>query len=233
MGDFAFDKIQDNSVFARNQMITASGNIVESNSFSSGCSIISPEDYSEVGYLPFHIRGNAFSYVTSFGVDVKINDEAWARAIGSNSWDLEVDPMLHPFGKMTIRCKTTEQPDARLSSIAYLGRVSTLQKNSFAVKAPAPMESGNTYTIGVLDSFNNSVSYYNITINDEKPKTISASKFSFSPSAPGQYSLKFSKDGFDDYTYTANVGGIPMLLLIIIAILVLLVAAYLYFSYKK
>jgi len=233
IGDFAFDRIQENSVFARNQLLTIGGNIVESNLFSSGCSILSPEDYNEVGYLPFHITGKAFSYVSQFYIDVKINDEPWMRATGSKDWDIEVNPTLYPFGKMTLRCKTTEQQDARLSSVAYLDRVSTLTKNKFVVKAPAPMDSGNTYTIGVVDSFNTSVSYYNISINNENPKTISASKFSFSPSAPGDYTLKFSKDGFEDYTYVARVGGISILMLVIIIVLVLLVGAYLYFSYKK
>jgi len=232
-GDFAFDKVQDNSVFARNQLITAGGSMVDSSAFTSGCTILSPQGYSEVGYMPFRVTGRAFSYVSDFYVDVKVNDEPWTRAAGSGDWSIEIRPMEYPFGKMTIRCKTSEQSDSKLSSVVYLDRVSTLPKNRFAVQEPPKMEAGESYTISVLDSFNSSVSNFNVSINGEKPKAISSGKFSFSPSAPGDYTLNLSKDGFDDGVYVISVGGIPFLLLVIGIILVLLIAAYLYFSFKK
>jgi hypothetical protein len=234
IGDFVFNAYGDMPAFSGGVLLIGRNTLVQGMLFDSGCAIASPADYGEAGYLPFRASGNAFSAGNpAFKVDVSVNGGPWKPASGSKSWYADIDPVDYGFGLMTLRCKASDQSDARFLPSVRIYRNPGMQKNTFNASVPGGMVPGKEYAILVYDSLNSSVKGFNISINGGPNTTISSNKFSFTPSSSGAYNVRLSKDGFDDYAFVINVGGLPLLLLVVVALIVIIIALYLFFSFYR
>jgi hypothetical protein len=230
IGDFGFSGYMP--AFSGGMLLLGRGALVQGTQFPSGCAMSSPEDYSEVGYLPFAVSGNAFS-PGGFRVETSVNGGPWKAAAGSTSWKAEIDPTQYSFGLMTIRCRTTSQATNAFIPTLNVYRAQDAQKNAFSVSAPKGMESGKEYAILIYDSLNASVKDFNVSVNNGQNSTITSNRFSFTPSSPGDYTMVFTKEGFEPYTFMANVGGISLALMLTLAAIAILVALYLFFSFYR
>jgi|GEM_PF-4658357 len=233
IGDFVFNTYGDVPAFSNGMLLIGHNTLVQGTQFYSGCAIASPADYGEAGYLPFRASGNAFSSNPGFTVQVSVNGGPWKTASGSKSWYADINTADYDFGLMTLRCRASDQSDTRFLPSVRVYRNPDMQKNTFNVNVPSNMESGKDYAILVYDALNASVRGFNISINDGPNQTISSNRFSFTPSSSGDYTVRLSKEGFEDYKFTISVGGIPLLLLFVVALIVIIIALYFFFSFYR
>jgi hypothetical protein len=233
IGDFVFNTYGDMPAFSNGMLLIGRNTLVQGTRFGSGCAISSPSDYGEVGYLPFRASGNAFSGNPGFTVQVSVNGGPWVPASGSKSWYADINPADYGFGLMTLMCRASDQSDARFLPSVRMYRNPDMQKNTFNVNVPSGMASGKEYAILAYDALNASVRGFNISINNGPNTTISSNRFSFTPSSSGDYTVRLSKDGFDDYTFVISVGGMPLWLMLVIAFIVIMIALYFFFSFYR
>jgi hypothetical protein len=234
VGDFPFNAYGNMPAFSGGTLMVGKNTLVQGTRFPSGCAMVSPAEYAEVGFLPFTVSGNAFSANNpGFRVEMSVNGESWKSVSGSGSWSADVNPVDYPFGVITIRCRTSDQADARFIPSLTVYRSEGAKKNSFNISVPSNMQAGTSYAILVYDAMNSSVKDFNVSVNNGPNQTISSNRFAFTPSSPGDYTVMLSKDGFDAYTFTMSVGGISLAFLLIIVAIVALVALYVFFSFFR
>jgi hypothetical protein len=233
VGDFTISPDSSSASFSNGYLITSSGSLLQGTQFRSGCSMSSPEQYAEIGYVPFAVSGRAFSIDGLPSIEISANGGAWEKASGSESWNAGIDPNNYPFGTIAVKCRASSQADARFLPSLSLYRSPSAQKNTFFVGAPLNMESGKEYAILVYDLQNSSVKNFDVSVNGGQNSTISSNRFSFTPSSPGDYKMVLTKDGFEDGIVTLHVGGLPLLLILIVGAAAAIAAAYMFFSFFK
>ena len=233
VGDFTIGPDISSASFSNGYLLASSGSLLQGMQLRSGCSMSFPEQYAEIGYVPFTVSGRAFSVDGAPSVETSASGDAWESASGSESWSAEIDPNNYPFGTVSVRCRASSQADARFLPSLSLYRSPNAQKNAFFIGAPLSMEAGKEYAILVYDSQNSSVKNFDVSVNGGQNSTISSNRFSFTPSSPGEYKMVLIKDGFEDGIVTLHVGGLPLLLLVIVGAAAVVGAAYLLFFFFK
>ncbi len=241
----AFEKVNDDNIIyslsdpshTSLYIFTSKGVFTLSN--FRGCFISSPSsDVIEAGNLPLIIKGTAYAPDAEIpSVYVRVNNGAWMRATWKgHNWEFYVDSSSLSYGDNTIQCYVESSiKEVKPVEMVHILKSPNAPKADFNVTvSKLKVKPGEIVRVYVYSNNGVPVDNFNVDVNG---KTIKRSRYiGLRFESPGKYTVRISKEGFNDYYFTVEVEGISLLLIIaavILLVIIIIGAIYLYYSYIK
>lgn len=203
------------------------------------CSIDTPLAGDNIGFRLFNATGRVFSQYSAPRIFVRVSDSlkngSWMAAqVSGSSWAYPIDPNGYAFGKVTIECKSADSGGEEKGNFTYvvLLRDSNAAKGKMTVFASGAVD-GQPFRITAYDENSVPLEDFNVTFGG---KTVQGSNGSVTMTikGSGDYAVRVTKVGYDDYTLPVSVGyDMSNLFATLFVVFAIAAVAFYMFVYKR